>query len=520
LFTPEQIAQRLDDRFRLLTGGSRTALPRQQTLRALIDWSYQSLNETEQGALRRLSVFSGGWTIDAAESVIGESEAMESLASLVNKSLVTVEEQENESRYRFLETIRQYAMEKLAEWGEAVEARDRHLDYMLQIAEQRDNRMFGAETQEWFDQMEMEHDNLRAAFEWGRSNHPNKALQLAYALGGFWTVRDHISEACAWCQAILEKTKSISNVDVHRARVYAVLGWMSVTSGEHKAGRLAAEQAISLGKQTNDIATVTRAYGILALTSAFLGDFPTAQQAAAEGESLARQQGLRSELAFLLSIRGQMEYFSRVDLARAKAYLDEASRLAREEGFRWASSFLAIGMAHTAAFLGDLDSARAAFAESGEIARRMGNKRIQYSSQSELAHVLREHGELDEPLGIYRDLLPRWQDLGHRAAVAHELECIAYILTRKEEPERAAILLSAAQEIRRVIDTPRTNNEEVEYEREVKALREMLGESNMGKQWEEGRSMTMEQAIHLASPPSSSPTSKAIHPDYRNRQKH
>jgi hypothetical protein len=193
-----------------------------------------------------------------------------------------------------------------------------------------------------------------------------------------------------------------------------------------------------------------------------------------------------------------MDYFSRKDLAQAKANLEEAAQLAREQGFRWASSFLAIGMAHTAALLGNLDLARAGFRESAEIARKMGNKRIVYSSESELAHVLREHGELDEPLSIYRDLLPKWKDLGHRAAVAHELECIAYILTRKEEPERAATLLGAAEEIRRVIDTPRTSNEELEYEREVNALREMLGETSTRKKWDEGRAMTMEQAIALA----------------------
>jgi non-specific serine/threonine protein kinase len=497
LFTPEQIAQRLDDRFKLLTGGSRTALPRQQTLRALIDWSYQSLNETEQRALRRLAVFSGGWTIEAAESVIGENEAMEGLLGLVNKSLVNVEEQEDESRYRFLETIRQYAMEKLLESGEAAPARDGQLDYMLQIADQTDNRMFGAETQEWFDQMEVEHDNLRAAFEWAISNQPEKALKLAYAVGGFWTVRDHISEARTWCQAILEKTKSMSNVDEQRARVYGVLGWMSVTSGEHKAGRAAAEHAISLGRQSNDMATVARAHGILALTSVFLGDFPTAQQAAIEGESIARRLGLKSELAFVLSVRGQLEYFSRKDLAQAKAHLDEAFHLAKEMGFRWASSFLSIGMAHTAAVAGDIETARAGFRESGEIAKKMGNKRILYSSQSELAHVLRERGELDEPLATYRDLLPKWKDLGHRSAVAHELECIAYILVRKEEPERAATLLGAAEALRTTIDSVMTKMEQAEYEREVSGVRDMLGEEFM-KQWDAGRALTMDEAIGLA----------------------
>lgn len=287
-------------------------------------------------------------------------------------------------------------------------------------------------------------------------------------------------------------------IEKERARVYSVLGWMSVTSGEHKAGRTAAEQAIALGKQTNDLATVARAYGIVALTSAFLGDFSIAQPAAIEGEALARKQGLKSELAFILSIRGQLDYFSRNDLVQAKAYLTEAHQLAKEEGYRWAASFLAIGMAHTAAILGDIEAARSSFKESGEMAMRMGNKRILYSSQSELAHVLREHGELDEPLSIYKDLLPKWKDLGHRAAVAHELECIAYILIRKEELERATLLLGAAQEIRRVIDTPRTSAEEVEYEKEVAMLREMLGEGDAERKLNEGRRLTLEQAIELA----------------------
>jgi predicted ATPase/class 3 adenylate cyclase len=498
LFTPAQIAERLDDRFKLLTGGSRTALERQQTLRALIDWSYITLNEVEQRALRQLAVFSGGWTFEAAESVIGESEAMDGLMGLVNKSLVNVKEQDGESRYRFLETIRQYAMEKLSEAGEAVQTRDEHLDYMLGIAQQAGDQMFGAESQEWFDQMELEHDNLRAAFEWGTSNHPEKALKLAYAVGGFWTVRDHISEARARCRVILDKTKSMPGVDAERARVYSLLAWMSVTSGEHKSGRAAAERAISLGSQTNDLVTVARAHGILALTSVFLGDFPTAQRAAMVGESLARRQGFNSELAFVLSVRAQMEYVSKNDLEQAKAFANEAFQLARDEGFLWASSFMIIGMAHTAAMLGDLETAREKFTESGEMAAKLGNKRVAYMSQSELAHVLRNNGELDEPLGIYKDLLPRWKDLGHRAAVAHELECIAYILTRKEEPERAAILLGAAQEIRRVIDTPRTNNEEGEYEKELVMLREMLGEENAERKWNEGCGLTIDQAMELA----------------------
>ena len=498
IFTPPQIAERLDDRFKLLTGGSRTALPRQQTLRALIDWSYQSLNETEQRALRRLSVFSGGWTVQGAESVIGEEEALDGLLGLVNKSLVNVEEQEGRSRYRFLETIRQYALEKLLESGEAAETRDRQFAFMLQLAGISERKMFGAESSVWLDQMELEHDNLRAAFEWSIANYPERALDLAYAVGGFWISRDYNSEARSTCGVILARTQGLPHLERERAHVYGILGWTSITTGNHKDGRAAAEAGIELARKANDLRTVSIFLGMLALASLFLGDFTTASKSMEEGIELARQYALRGELAMLLTIHAQTTYSSRQDGLRARAYLEEAAQLAREEGYRWADSMSAFGMGRVAAVLGDLQTARLKLTESADYARKIGNKRLVYSSFSELAHILREHGEIDEPLATYRDLLPKWKDLGHRAAVAHELECIAYILRRKEEPERAVHLLGAVAALRKVIDTAMTATEAVEYEEEIAALREMLGEEEYGKFWQEGSRLSIDEAIELA----------------------
>ena len=498
LFTPQQIAERLDDRFKLLTGGSRTALPRQQTLRALIDWSYQSLNETEQIALRRLAVFSGGWTFEGAESVVGGEVAMDGLLGLVSKSLVNVDELNGTSRYRFLETIRQYAMEKLLESGEAAAMRNRHLDFVLKLSEFAPQRMFGTEEVELLDRIETEHDNLRVALHWAIDNHPHKALILADAVGGFWTVRDHIAEARAWCRAILDRTKTLSEADVERARVYTVLGWISVTTGEHRAGREAAEEAILLAKKTGDAVTLVRAYGIQALTSIFLGDYQLADRVATEAENIARQQNLRTELVFALSARAQMAYFARQNLDQAKAYLFEAASIAREQSFVWASSFLAIGMGHIAAVLGDIETARIGFKESANIAKKVGNKRIVYSSQSEFAHVLRQQGQLEEPLATYRDLLPKWRDLGHRSAVAHELECIAYILIRKEEPDRAAVLLGAAAALRTAIDSVMTLAEKAEYEKEIASLRSGMEADEFEASWNRGRTFTMDEAIEFA----------------------
>jgi tetratricopeptide (TPR) repeat protein len=268
--------------------------------------------------------------------------------------------------------------------------------------------------------------------------------------------------------------------------------------GEHRAGLLSAEQAIELGMKSNDTITMARAYSTKALTSIFLGDFSAALAAANEGEQLARRHGLLAELAFALSTQAQIEYFGKTNIDKALVYLREAADLAKKAGFGWASSFMAIGLGHTAALLGDLTAARAAFEESANLARKIGNRRIIYSSQSELAHVLREHGIVDEPLATYRDLLPKWMELGHRPAVAHELECIAYILTRKEEPERAVILLGAAEAIRRTIDAPRTNYEQIEYEKEMESLRQGLDTAEFENDWEKGSSLTIDQAIQFA----------------------
>jgi predicted ATPase/class 3 adenylate cyclase len=503
LFTPEQIAERLDDRFKLLTGGSRTALPRQQTLRALIDWSYQSLNETEQRALRRLAVFSGGWTFEAAEAIVGESDALDGLVGLVNKSLVNVDEQDGKSRYRFLETIRQYAMEKLLESGEAAQVRDRHLDYFLQSMEQspqREQRLFGAlpDDTAWLDRMEQEHDNLRLALEWAASNYPDKALKLIYIVGNFWVGRDYNVEAQRWCQMILERGESLSGMERVRAKVYGILGWSSIGIGDHKTGRAAAEAGIALARKVDDIHTLGRLLGLVSLACIFLGDFAAVEKALVEADGIARQTGNAEQLATVLTTRAQLAFAGYRDLAQAKRYVDEAVPLSATIQNDWATAMSLFGLARVAGFMGDLDTSRAKFLQSAELAGKIGNKRQVYSCHSELAHVLRENGELDEPLGIYRDLLPKWRDLGHRAAVAHELECISYILAKKDQPQQAVTLLGAADALRRLIDSSATPLELAEYERELAALREKLTQAEFEKAWREGQRLSMDEAIGLA----------------------
>jgi predicted ATPase/class 3 adenylate cyclase len=192
----EQIASRLDDRFRLLTGGSRTGLPRHQTLRATMDWSYELLSEAERVLLRRLAVFAGGFTLETAEAVCTGMDAetsavLDLLTHLVDKSLVIMEERGGTSRYRLLDTVRQYGRNKLLESGEDPRVRRRHRDWYLQLAEAAEPELHGPDQRLWLDRMEMEHDNLRTALDWSKVDEDGSeaGLRLAGALWWFWYVR-------------------------------------------------------------------------------------------------------------------------------------------------------------------------------------------------------------------------------------------------------------------------------------------------------------------------------------------
>ena len=211
----EQIAKRLDDRFKLPTGGSRTALPRQQTLRALIDWSYGLLSEAERVLLRRLAVFAGGWTLDAAQAVcscdpVCADAVLDLLARLVDKSLVMVKQQGDSARYRMMETIRQYARDKLLESGESEQIRTRHLDFFLRVAEEAEPKPRGPEQHDWLERFDIEHDNLR-----GRWNGQRVRAALREGCEGecifeFWDMRAYWSEGKESTQNLLMQPEAFA----------------------------------------------------------------------------------------------------------------------------------------------------------------------------------------------------------------------------------------------------------------------------------------------------------------------
>ena len=251
----EQIAARLNDRFRLLTGGGRTALPRHQTLRATMDWSYRLLSEDERALLRRLSVFAGGWTLEAAEAICSDSSTesiavLDVLTQLVDKSLVQMDTKTDEARYRLLETVRQYGRDRLAESGEDASLRRRHFNWYVALAEQADSKLRGPEQKRWMDRLEVERDNLRTALQWS-AEEPERAesgLRLAAALQWFWFMKNHIAEGQQWLGRFVASNVSAPATD--RATALFGIGILARRQGDYKKAETALQESLALYRES------------------------------------------------------------------------------------------------------------------------------------------------------------------------------------------------------------------------------------------------------------------------------
>jgi predicted ATPase/DNA-binding SARP family transcriptional activator len=455
----EQIAARLDDAFRLLTGGSRTALPRQQTLRALIDWSYDLLSEAEQALLLRLSVFAGGWTLEQAEAVCSEcgmrNEVLDLLTSLVDKSLVVYEEGGQQERYRLLETVRQYARERLPEAGDAKGLWHRHMAFFLQWVEAGLGQL---EEVERFDRLETEHDNLRAALAWSLSaeDGAETGLRLATALLPFWLHRGLNREGREWLTRALARSG-----DVPVARRAPALD---------AAGRAACNQ----------------------------GDYAAARSLHEESLTLLRELGDKREFAFALYRLGFTIFCQGDEYDQAAALWEQSLAIYRELRYRpgIADSLQALG--HVARSQGDYAAARSYYEEGLVMYRELENK-------GQLAHVLHNLGHVDRSEGKhgvahahYAESLTLFREQRHESALAYPLEGFAGLAAAEGKPRRAAHLWGSAEALREALCFPMDPPDRAMNAPYMEAARIALGEEAFAAAWAEGRSMPPEQAISYA----------------------
>ncbi|MBL0347258.1 adenylate/guanylate cyclase domain-containing protein [Candidatus Villigracilis affinis] len=511
VFSAEQIATRLDDRFKLLTGGSRTALPRQQTLRALIDWSYDMLSEDERALLRRLSVFAGGWVFEAAESICPDLDVLDLLTQLVNKSLVTMDDEGDEPRYRLLETVRQYARDKLMEAGEAEQMRNRHLDYFVQLTESAEQALIGYAALSWINRLEAESDNLRAAFEWGMETNVVTVLTMTHALQYFWYRRGYETEGRRWAGQALEKIQNLPAVEgdlstsagarqrmLVTAKAWQAISFLATSQGDFLVANAASQKCQELARQLGDKRLLATELAFLVATKMMSGDTTYEDSVIEEIVNIARESNDPFALSVSHGVVGLNMLWKSQDARIANEHVAKGLALLKNTPHHFWQTMMLFGLGMEARFQGRFDEARERFVPLLAAFHEMGDQHRANMIHSECAHMQRLEGHHDKAESMYRETILEWQRLGHRAAVANQLECFAFIAKVNEQPERVIKLLGAAERLREIIQIDMSPMERVEYEREAGELRARMSEKEFNIQWLEGRAMTMEQAIAYA----------------------
>lgn len=488
--SPRQLADRLDDRFRLLTGGSRTLLPRQQTLRAVVDWSWDLLELPERVLLRRLAVFRGGWTLEAAEAICadptpaggprhaaagaeridaGDTAAL--LASLVDKSLVLADLTEDGARYRMLETISEYAAERLDESAERPVVERRHLTYFREYARTADPLLRGRGQLVWFERLEREHENLRAALRRAvEAGDEQEALILVLGCAWFWEVRNYISERRRWPDAVaamgpdpfadppalvplergpLDDPPPLEGERLFEARRYVRIVGMSAREGEvewwtdpdtARMGRALLTTYPPHLPQSARFPGLLRPYGAF-----FSGDFERLHDLMDETVGVCRQYGRTWELAFALQLRAKINNDVKERLSDSLRDIAESRRLFERLGDEWGMAETLSGEAEAAGHGGDWRRAAVCCREAIELARKIGSHQHIPVLTVRLGEALSNAGEPEEGERLVREGIADAERFGAASdgAAFFGKVLLASMLSRRDDIAEALELIES-----------------------------------------------------------------------------
>jgi non-specific serine/threonine protein kinase len=514
---PDEIARRLADSFRLLTGGSRTAMPRQQTLRATIDWSFRLLSGDEQALLARLSVFAGGWSLQAAERIcsddavtagtgqppaaapaaapsLRQSEILDLLTALVDKSLAVYDEHAG-GRYRLLETVRQYAQEELANTPDAARVRDRHLDYFLSMAEQAEPRLRGPDQAPWLERLESDHDNLLAALEWCEvaADGAQKALRLAASLWRFWEIHGHQAIGTKAFEAALGRPGADATTAA-RAGALNGAGLMASMRGDYRVAQSLFEQSLAIRLELGDRHGIAGSLSNLGVVANNLGDHERARTL--HTESLA----IRRELADRVGVTTSLICLGNV--ARAQGRLDEARTLyeegleiQRDFGDRYLTAYLTNSLGLVAQALHDPDSARALYARSLATRRSIKDSRGTADTLQNIAALAREQGAYTDAVAALLESLSILREVGDKLKVAASLDVTVMLAASMDRFDEAALLAGAADRLRGVIHAPRCEADQGAFDAAVSSARAALTGGGFDGAFEAGGAMKWQEAM-------------------------
>jgi predicted ATPase/class 3 adenylate cyclase len=502
LLSPQAMCSRLSDPLKFLTGGARNLPERQRTLRGAIAWSHALLNEGEQALFAKLSVFSDGCALEAVEAVCDAKgdlfvDVLEGLSSLLDKSLLRQEEGiEGEPRFVMLETIREYARERLELSGEAAEVRRMHAEYFLALAEHDASEQQGPEEAAWLERLDLEHDNLRAALSWTlQAEEAELGMRLAGALWQFWDMRGYYSEGRRWLEEALAKDGRASAV---RAKALEGVGWLADLQGDIDRAVAAAEEGLRLGARTKIQSSYKASFLRILGSAAYVhGDHEQAARLYEESLALSREardeRGVASSLLQLGNVSGD-----RGDHEEAKKFYEEGLALSRklDDKALLASALISVG----AEFLLQGDHERGAMLneEAAELYRERGNRgHLQYALDN-LGWAALMRGNLQQAEVLHRESLALSRQLGDKLVAAEALEGLACSASARGEAERVARLFGVAEFLREAVGYRQEPREHALREPYLVAARPRLSEARWDAAWAEGRRLGFEDAIAYA----------------------
>lgn len=463
------ISERLDDRFRLLTGGRRTALPRHQTLAALIDWSFNLLPDAERTLLQRLSVFVGGWTLEAAARVCGgfglaqtESEILDLLRGLIEKSLVVYEPSDTQPPYRLLETVRQYAWEQLAAAGETERVRGAHLNTMFELVDAADHQFGEAQLDEWLDMLERDHGNLLAALEWALIADTDReaGFRLAISLWGYWEVRGYYAEGREWTEKLAKLAHSLPE---RQSRLLLVAANLAMWQGDTGEAMSLAQEAMEISRRCDD------------------------------------QFGIAGSLTCMGGVAARHE-----DVAGARTYYEQGLAAWRELGDAHFVAAILNNLGVLCMMEGKAAEAEKFHLESLAMRRELQSTRGIATSYRNLGIVAMHSGDPSRALGYSQEcliIMKRMADPGGMAAGIEGIADATFAL-RGEDTGIASDcvrLLGAATTLRESAGVPLTPFMQREHQRLTEHLATTLGRAAYEATWNDGRQMPREAAFQLAS---------------------
>src|SRR5216683_2570440 len=512
VLSPSSMLTRLANRLQLLTGGARDLPRRQQTLRAAMDWSYDLLNAAEQKLFRRLSVFVGGCTLEGVEAVCDtkgdlDLDLLDGMASMVDKSLAQqVEQAKGESRFVMLETIREYALEKLQASGERTSTKRAHAAYCLVLAEEEASEPSGAQGTEWIGRFALEHDNFRAGLEWlTETGDAEWGLRLGTALFRFWEIRECLVEGRDRLGRLLKLVGAAAPTKA-RTRALFAAGVLAGEQGDYASAEMHISESQNIARQLGDNTGVAVSLNALAVFARDRGSVAKARALFEESLALWRELGdlkavarALSNLANVVKLQG--------DYDRARSLYAECLSIFRGLGDRTGVAWSLNYQGDVARDQGDSAAAGTLYEQCLAIFRELGDRWGIAGTLADLGSLAREQGNHPTARSLYRESIKIFQELDHKRGIARLLECFACSAAVQLEAERSLRLAGAAAALRQNIGAPLTPAEQAKLEASLHLARQALSNTAGVAAWLEGWTLPVENVVEeVLMPDAASPS--------------